>query len=84
MFIPIISMTTKLGVINNQFYIFLRLCSCKKFFVFQMVSLIVFLKAKGHPFKVFLKRSRRLVLNEKFMLGISALGILRMIFLRVM
>ncbi len=40
-----ISMTVKLGVINSQFYRFLRLCSCKKFFVFQMVSLIVFLKA---------------------------------------
>jgi hypothetical protein len=36
-----ISITAKLGVINNQFYRFLRLCSCKKFFVFQMVSLIV-------------------------------------------
>jgi hypothetical protein len=84
MFIPIISMTTKLGVINSQFYRFLRLCSCKKFFIFQMVSLIVFLKAKGHPFKVFLKRTRGLVLNEKFLFGILAFGILRMIFLRVM
>jgi superfamily II DNA/RNA helicase len=44
-----ISMTAKLGVINSQFYRFLRLCSCKKFFVFQMVSLIVFLKVKGYP-----------------------------------
>jgi hypothetical protein len=26
-----ISMTVKLGVINTQFYRFLRLCSCKKF-----------------------------------------------------
>jgi hypothetical protein len=46
-----ISMTAKLGVINSQFYRFMRLCSCKKFFVFQMASLIVFLKAKGYPFK---------------------------------
>jgi hypothetical protein len=46
-----ISMTAKLGVINSQFYRFLRLCSCKKFFVFQMVSHIAFLKAKGYPFK---------------------------------
>ncbi len=44
-----ISITVKLRVINSQFYKFLRLCSCKKFFVFQMVSLIVFLKAKGYP-----------------------------------
>jgi hypothetical protein len=41
-----ISITEKLGVINSQFYRFLRLCSCKKFFVFQMVSLIVLLKIK--------------------------------------
>jgi len=35
-----ISITAKLGVINSQFYRFLRLCSCKKFFVSHMVSLI--------------------------------------------
>ncbi len=46
-----ISMTLKLGVINSQFYRFLRLCSCKKFFVFQMVRLIVFLEVKGIPSK---------------------------------
>ncbi len=79
-----ISMTAKLGVINSQFYRFLRLCSCKKFFVFQMVSLIVFLKAKGYPFKVLLKRTRGLDLKEKFLFGISAFGIFRMILLRVM
>jgi hypothetical protein len=42
-------MTAKLGVINSQFYRFLRLCSCKKKVVFQMVNLIVFLKVKGYP-----------------------------------
>jgi len=62
-----ISMTAKLGVINSQFYRFLRLCRCKKFFVFQMVSLIVFLKARGYPLKVLLKRTRGLVLKEKFL-----------------
>ncbi len=46
-----ISMTAKLGVISSQFYRFLRLCRCKKFFVFQMVALIVFLKVKGYPLK---------------------------------
>jgi hypothetical protein len=84
MFILIISMTAKLGVINNQFHKFLKLCSCKKFFVFQMVSLIVFLKAKGYPFKKNLKRTRGLVLNKKLLLGISTFGIFRMIFLWVM
>jgi len=79
-----ISMTAKLGVINSQFYRFLRLCSCKKFFVFQIVSLIVFLKAKGYPLKVLLKRTRGLVLKENFLFEISAFGIFRMILLRVM
>jgi hypothetical protein len=79
-----ISMTAKLGVINSQFYGFLRLCSCKKFFVFQMVSLIVFLKGKGYPLKVLLKRTRGLVLKVRFLFGISAFGIFRMILLRVM
>ncbi len=35
-----ISITAKLGVINSQFYRFLRFCSCKEFFVSHMVSLI--------------------------------------------
>ncbi len=77
-----ISRTAKLGAINSQFYRFLRLCSCK-FFVFQMVSLIVFLKVKGYPLKVLLKRTRGLVLKEKFLFGISAFGILGMILLGV-
>jgi hypothetical protein len=42
-----ISITAKLGVINSQFYRFLRLCSSKDFFISQMVSLIVLLKNKG-------------------------------------
>jgi hypothetical protein len=79
-----ISMTAKLGVINSQFYRFLRLFSCKKFFVFQMVSLIIFLKAKGYPFKVLLKRTRGLALKEKFLFGISTFGIFRMILLWVL
>jgi hypothetical protein len=48
----IISMTAKLGVTNCQFYRFLRLCSCKKLFVFQIVSLVVFLKVKGYPLEI--------------------------------
>jgi hypothetical protein len=79
-----ISMTAKLGVMNSQFYRFLRLCSCKKFFVFQMVSLIIFLKAKGYLLKVLLKRTRGLLIKEKFLLGISAFGIFRMILLWVL
>jgi hypothetical protein len=63
-------MTMKLGVINSQFYRFLKLCSCKKFFVSQIICLIVFLKAKGYPLKVLIKRTKGLVLKEKFMFGI--------------
>jgi hypothetical protein len=40
-----------------------------------MVSLIVFLNAKGYPLKVLLKRTRVLVLKEKFLFGIFAFGI---------
>jgi hypothetical protein len=46
-----------------------------------LVSLIVFLKAKGYSFKVLLKRTRGLVLKEKFLFGIFAFGIFRMILL---
>jgi hypothetical protein len=79
-----ISMTVKLGVINSQFYRFLRLCSCKKYFVFQKASLIVFLKAKGYPLKILLKRIRGLLLKEKFLFGISLFGIFKMILLQVL
>jgi len=79
-----ISMTGKLGVINSQFNRFLKLRSCKKFFVFHMVSLIVFLKPEGYPLKFLLKRTRGLVVKEKFLFGISTFGIFRMILLWVM
>ncbi len=52
-----ISITAKSGVINSQFYRFLRLCSYKEFFVSQMVSLIVLLKNKGCSLKILLKRT---------------------------
>jgi len=58
---------TKLGVINSQFYRILRLCSCKEFFVSQMISLIVLLlkpSVKCYPLKSLLKRTRGL-LNKK-------------------
>jgi hypothetical protein len=68
------SITAKLGVINNQFYRFLRLCSCKEFFVSQMVSLIVLLKNKGCPLRILLKRTRGFLNNEKFFFEILAFG----------
>jgi len=79
-----ISITAKLGVINSQFYRFLRICSCKKFFVFQMVSLIVLLKVKGYPLKILLERTRGLLNKEKFLHRTSAFGVFRMILLRVL
>jgi hypothetical protein len=39
-----------------------------------MVSLIVFLKVKGYPLKVLLRKTRGLVLKEKFLFGISTLA----------
>jgi hypothetical protein len=59
-----ISITAKLGVINSQFHRFLRLCSCKEFFVSQMVSFIVQLKNKGYPLKILLKRTRGLLIRK--------------------
>jgi hypothetical protein len=47
-----ISITANLEVINSEFYRFLSLCSCKEFFVSQMVSIIVLLENKGHPLKI--------------------------------
>jgi hypothetical protein len=79
-----ISITAKLGVINSHFYRFLRLCSCKKFFVFQMVSLVVLLKIKGYPLKQFLKRTRGSLNKENFHFGISAFGVFRMILFRLL
>jgi hypothetical protein len=49
-----------------------------------MVGLIIFLKAKGYPFKVLIKRTRSLVFKEKILFGIFAFGIFRMPLLRVM
>jgi hypothetical protein len=46
-----ISMTAKLGVINSQIYRFLRLCSCKKFFVSQMGQFYCLSEGKRLPFK---------------------------------
>jgi hypothetical protein len=40
-----------------------------------MVSFMVFLKAKGYTLKVLLKRTRGLLLKEKFLFGISSFGI---------
>jgi hypothetical protein len=41
-------------------------------------------EGNGYPLKVLLNRTRGLVLKEKFLFGISALGTFRMILLRVM
>jgi hypothetical protein len=84
MFIPISQFTAKLRVINSQFYKFLRLCSCNKFFVFQMVSLIDLLKNNGYPLKILLKRTRKWITKEKFFFEISASGVFRMILYKVL
>jgi hypothetical protein len=46
-----ISITAKLGIINSQFYRFLRPCSCEELFVSQMASHIVLLKNERLPSK---------------------------------
>jgi hypothetical protein len=77
------SITVKLGVINSQFYSLSRLCFCMRFFVFEMLSLIVLLKIKCYPLKFLLKRTRALLNKENFLLGTSAFGFFRMILFRV-
>jgi len=52
--------------------------------VFQMVSLIVFLKEKGYPLKILPKRTRGLLIKEKFLYGISAFGVFKMNLLQVL
>jgi hypothetical protein len=56
-----ISIIVKLGVINSQFYEFVTLCSCERFFVSQMVNVIILLKNQGLPLEILLKRIRRLL-----------------------
>jgi hypothetical protein len=46
-----ISMTVKLGVIYSQFYRFLRLCSCKKFFCLPDDQSYCLSEGKRLPFK---------------------------------
>jgi hypothetical protein len=79
-----ILITAKLGVINSQFYRCLRLCSCNKFFVSQMVSLIVLLKSKSYPLMMLLKRFRGLLNIEKFFFVISAFGVFKTILYEVL
>ncbi len=62
-----ISIIVQLGVINSQFYRFLRLCSSKDFFISQMVSLNVLLKNKQYPLKILSKRIRGLLDKENFL-----------------
>jgi hypothetical protein len=46
-----ICISVKVGIINSQFYSFLRLCNSKVFFTSQMVGLAVLWKDKGYPLK---------------------------------
>ncbi len=59
-----ICISVKVGIINSQFYRFLRLCNSKVFFTSQMVGLAVLWEDKGYPL-------RRTVDLLKTFLGIS-------------
>jgi hypothetical protein len=63
-----ISTTVKLGDINSQFYSYWRFRSCEKFFVSHMGSLIVLLKNKDYPLKIWLRGLEVLFIKEKFVL----------------
>jgi hypothetical protein len=57
-FICQLLLSWELSIVN---FTDLRLCSCKEFFVSQMVSLIVLLMNKGYPLKNLYKRTRGLL-----------------------
>jgi hypothetical protein len=59
-----ISMSAKLGFIDSQFYRFLTLCSHNKLTIFQMVSLILFLKVKSCYVEIILSRIRASLVKE--------------------
>jgi hypothetical protein len=44
-----------------------------------MVGLIVFLKVKGYPLKILLKRTIGWLIKEKFLFGISTFGVFKML-----
>jgi hypothetical protein len=84
MFIPISQWRQSWGLSIVNFTDSWGFVVVRSFLSSRWSSLIVFLEAKGYPFKVLLKRTRGLVLKEKFLFGISAFGIFRMILLWLM
>ncbi len=74
-----ISMTAELGVINSQFYRFLKLGSCNKFLSFRCHS-----SEDNYPLKILLKRTRGLLVKEKFLFGNSTFGAFKMILFQVL
>jgi len=49
-----------------------------------MASVIDFLKVNGYPSKILLERTKGLLIKEKFLFGISAFDIFKMILLWVL
>jgi len=74
-----ILMIVELGVVNSQFYKFLKLCGYKNLPNGQSC----FSKGNRLPFKSFFLKIEGLVLKEKFLIRIFAFGIFGMILLQV-
>ncbi len=74
-----ISMIIELGVVNSQFYKFLKLCGCKNLLDGQSCL------SEGNrlPFKSYFNKIKGLVVKEKNFIGIFAFGIFEMILLQV-
>ena len=74
-----ISDTAKYGVISSQLCRFSRLCSTKSAFVTQSCHLILLLIEKRYSFNKILKKVRSFMNRSKFIFGISAFGMFKMI-----
>jgi hypothetical protein len=74
-----ISVTAKYGVIVSQLFRFSRLCSSKISFISQTCNLVTLLLQKGYVFNRVMNKVRSFLNRSKFIFGISALGIYKII-----
>jgi hypothetical protein len=74
-----ISVTAKYGVIVSQLFRFSRLCSSKISFISQTCNLVSLLLQKGYVFNRVMNKVRSFLNRSKFIFGISALGMYKII-----
>ena len=74
-----ISISAKYGVIVSQLFRFSRLYSSKISFITQACNLVLLLLHKGYVFKRVMNKVRSFLNRSKFIFGISALGMYKII-----